>query len=167
MHSPHHQSPPPLGDLRYLSYRQAYVGVPESVPLARGHFARVSKNSGLDPAIADMALLVLSEMVTNVVSHLGCRYLVSVSVVGMYQRRVRIEVYDPVSDRIPVMPPKGGIVDGDADGGRGLGIIVMLSAHCGVTPDANGKIVWAELDLTEADVSAAPAPCGGGAPVSR
>ncbi|MGW7208243.1 ATP-binding protein [Streptomyces sp. NPDC054837] len=57
---------------------------------------------------------------------------------------LRIEVSDPRSDR-----PLRYVTDPDAEGGRGLLLVTLLSRAWGVTERVVGKTVWAELALKE------------------
>ena len=82
----------------------------------------------------DDALLVVSELVTNVVIHTASNSVVTAS---FDDHRLRIEVHD-CDPRAPV----AGL--GSADSGTGLPI---LEAHCdlwGWEPTALGKRVWTE-----------------------
>ncbi|MCX5361645.1 ATP-binding protein [Streptomyces sp. NBC_00124] len=57
---------------------------------------------------------------------------------------LRIEVSDPRADR-----PLRYVTDPDAEGGRGLLLVTLLSRTWGVTERVVGKTVWAELPLKE------------------
>jgi anti-sigma regulatory factor (Ser/Thr protein kinase) len=86
----------------------------------------------------DDALLVVSEMVTNAVTHAAspCELRISVSPVA-----VRVEVVDRGTGTPDPMPPST-----TRTGGRGLHLVDALTAAWGVEPQAEGgKTVWAEL----------------------
>lgn len=152
MHSPFQQPPPPLGALRHLSYRQPYPGVADSVPAAREHFAKAAVRSGLDSAITETALLCLSELTTNAVTHAMRRFMVVASVRGMRQRSVRLEVHD-THDARPVIPDKDNALDvlaglgPEETGGRGLAMVAAMADRTGVELGPNGKSIWFELRL--------------------
>jgi DNA-binding NarL/FixJ family response regulator len=89
--------------------------------------------------VLDDALLVVSEMVTNAVTHAGsaCDLRISLSPVV-----VRVEVVDQGGGTPDPMPPSE-----TRNGGRGLHLIGALTAAWGVEPETGGvgKTVWAEL----------------------
>ena len=87
--------------------------------------------------LAADAELVVSELVTNAVLHVGPPVLVSVAV---HPDGVRLEVADR-SSRMPI-PVRAGE---DAMTGRGLSVVAALSRDWGVTPSGDGKVAWAEL----------------------
>jgi anti-sigma regulatory factor (Ser/Thr protein kinase) len=90
------------------------------------------------PELMDTALLVVSELVTNALTH--ARPPVSVQVLTCGQR-LRVEV----NDHLP-SPPTPRQPKLTAPGGRGLPLVAALTAQWGVTPTATGKTVWAEID---------------------
>lgn len=162
MHSPHHLPPSPLGALRNLSYRRPYPGATDSIPAAREHFAKAAISSELDPDVTETALLCLSELATNAVVHAIRRFVVTVSVRGMRQRYLRLEIHDTDSDCLPVFPAKDaallvlGGMDPETMSGRGLAIVAMMADRTGVEPDPNGKTVWLELRLNRTDADNGP-----------
>jgi anti-sigma regulatory factor (Ser/Thr protein kinase) len=85
---------------------------------------------------AEVTLLV-SELASNAVRHAVTPFTVSLQCDGS---TVRVEVRDD-DPALPVMqePPV------DAITGRGLVIVDALATRWGVTPEADGKIVWFEL----------------------
>ncbi|QQC92025.1 ATP-binding protein [Streptomyces alfalfae] len=60
---------------------------------------------------------------------------------------VRVEVTDTRAERLPVV---AGVVDPEAERGRGLLLVEALACRWGVMPrpDGPGKTVWAELRVT-------------------
>jgi anti-sigma regulatory factor (Ser/Thr protein kinase) len=87
--------------------------------------------------LVDVAQLLVSELVTNVVLHAGGEAEVSIA---LHDRCLRIEV----ADSSPVMPTQRERDDGRV-GGRGLPIIEVVGDRWGVEPRDGGKVVWAEL----------------------
>jgi DNA-binding NarL/FixJ family response regulator len=88
--------------------------------------------------VLDDALLVVSEMVTNAVTHANsdCELRLALSPVV-----VRVEVIDRGGGTPDPMPPSS-----TRNSGRGLHLIAALTAAWGVEPEAEGgKTVWAEL----------------------
>ena len=88
--------------------------------------------------MADDACLVVSELVTNSLTHGGGAPTVRATVA---RTGLRLEV----SDLAPGLPEVRGIGVPDASGGLGLRIVEQLSSSWGVTPFGQGKMVWASL----------------------
>ncbi|WP_418958139.1 ATP-binding SpoIIE family protein phosphatase [Streptomyces tritici] len=89
----------------------------------------------------DSAVLMVSEMVTNVLIHTdGDALLVAEVVCGDRTRRVRVEVSD-ASDDLPHKRHPGEL----ASSGRGLLLMEMLADAWGVDPRGEGKCIWFEL----------------------
>jgi hypothetical protein len=83
------------------------------------------------------ARLLLSELVTNAVTHAHSPFSVSI-------RRQRSGVRLAVHDRSPAEPTLRPLAP-DADSGRGLQIVAALAKDWGVLATPVGKTVWAEL----------------------
>lgn len=126
-----------------------------SVPEARRQVRKALAGFGLDAAssadasVADTALLILSELVTNSVTHAAeCCSRVSVSIAVVAGHLVLA-----VHDRHPHIPePREE--PGDEDG-RGLKLISDLTMEAGgstemtADPDRGGKTICIRLPLTE------------------
>ncbi|WP_233228533.1 ATP-binding protein [Streptomyces sp. BSE7-9] len=98
--------------------------------------------------------LCASELVTNVVQHLGEGVPVTVRVWCDDGGRTRLEVTDPDPRALPVLRASVGA---DEESGRGLALLDALAARWGVAHGpGRGKTVWCELT---------PAPAEGGAAV--
>ena len=91
------------------------------------------------PALVDDACLVASELATNAVLHARTPLQVAVEQRG---GTVRLAVRDG-SPRRPIAADAAPAVTS----GRGLQIVDALSQSWGVEPAAEGKVVWAELDV--------------------
>ena len=94
-------------------------------------------------AIADVAELLSSELVTNAVVHART----SVQLEAAYDdasvpSQLRIDVYDRSPDEVDRFPrpPEDG-----AEGGRGLAIVARLASRWGVDSCTPGKRVWFTL----------------------
>ena len=112
-----------------------------SVATARNFVARILESHGFS-AIVDDALIVVSELVTNAVTHADSGCVVRV---GLSGSAVRISVVD---SGLGTPDPKP--FSGDQPHGRGLHIVGALTRAWGVTDVPDGKMVWAEMSLTPA-----------------
>ena len=91
---------------------------------------------------AGVALLVLSELVTNAVLHGAEPIQVCVTSDGT-SLRIEVSDGDTHTGRIAPQPHRPS----DQAGGRGLHIVNSLAREWGVTNDGTGKTVWAEVGL--------------------
>jgi anti-sigma regulatory factor (Ser/Thr protein kinase) len=124
---------PPLLDLRLLA-------VPEAVPELRRTVRRC-----LGAACADVQLCV-TELVANVIRHVGEGTPVRVRMVRVDGDRIRVEVSDPAACALPVLL---GASDDD-ESGRGLALLEAVVLRWGVEQQgAVGKTVWCEVGGTE------------------
>lgn len=124
---------------------------PESTSAGRARrlVADVLAEAGL-AELADVALLLVSETVTNAVLHAATE--VELTVVAE-DGRLRVEVRDGSS----VLP---GIrhYDDVATTGRGVGLVEVLAASWGVEPRVDGKTVWFTLGREDESPSDGPGP---------
>ncbi|MEU6403482.1 ATP-binding protein [Streptomyces sp. NPDC046985] len=88
--------------------------------------------------------LCVSELLANVIRHVGEGTPVSVRVDGTGDDRVRVAV----SDREPDSRLAARRADAEEESGRGLLLIGSVALRWGVTRDARGKTVWCEVPLT-------------------
>lgn len=84
------------------------------------------------------ALLIASELVSNVVRHTRSG---GVMRVWLGDRVQRLEVEDYAGGSVATSAPS-------ERGGRGIPIVAELSTRWGVELTAGGKIVWAEIPVT-------------------
>lgn len=113
----------------------------EGPGLARVAVTSALSTLGLGEFVDDVALVV-SEMVTNAVRH------------GRAPVVLELETADDavviaVDDASPLAPRRRE-ADEQAEGGRGLLLVDLLSSEHGVRPQPPGKTVWARLPLPEA-----------------
>ena len=104
---------------------------------------------GLADAVADGAVLCVSELVTNAVLHAGTEVVVSVSRLG---DGARIEVGDG-RRRLPTLDPEppADLVATHSMTGRGLAVVAALADRWGVDEAGPaGKIAWAEIGVGRA-----------------
>jgi anti-sigma regulatory factor (Ser/Thr protein kinase) len=86
--------------------------------------------------------LCVSELVTNVIDHLGPGTPVTVRVTGTTRGHTRIEVTDPDPRALPVLL-RAAPTD---ESGRGLALLDALTLRWGVRQGAESKTVWCELE---------------------
>lgn len=120
---------------------------PTSASAARRFVHEVLAAWSWDRAEAEVALLCTDELVTNAILHVSSDIEV---VVRRFELALRVEVHD----RSP-RPPLRRVHAVDADSGRGLDLVEMLSSRWGVAPVPGGKAVWFEVPVPP---GAAPAP---------
>ncbi|MET9319861.1 SpoIIE family protein phosphatase [Streptomyces sp. NPDC003038] len=95
-----------------------------------------------DAEQVDSAVLMVSEMVTNVLTHTDGDALLMAEASGeLGERRLRVEVADS-SDEPPHKRHPGEM----ASSGRGVLLMEMLADAWGVDPRGEGKSIWFELN---------------------
>ena len=129
--------------------------VPHAAPSAsvvRHRFVDELRARGLPGMVVDDAALVLSELVGNAVRHgaplpgggIKVSWLVTADA-------VRIEVHDggrgPLRHEAAAPLASGG--SADAERGRGLGIVALLTASWGSAFDASSAVVWADVAIAQ------------------
>ncbi|WP_069743644.1 SpoIIE family protein phosphatase [Streptomyces sp. EN23] len=143
-------------DIAVLVLRRESARAPETPPrrsvltIAQAEPERISVGRQLvrellhdwsDPEQVDSAVLMVSEMATNVLVHTDGDALMVAEVSGEQgERRLRVEVAD-ASDELPHKRRPGEM----ASSGRGLVLMEMLADAWGVDPRGEGKSIWFEL----------------------
>ncbi|MEU6088985.1 ATP-binding protein [Streptomyces sp. NPDC047085] len=94
----------------------------------------------LDEPCADVQLCV-TELVTNVIRHVGEGAPIRVRVARPGGNSIRVEVTDPAEHALPVAPPAAP----DDETGRGLALLDAVAVRWGVE-QAAGKTVRCELE---------------------
>ncbi len=114
---------------------------PGAVRAARAAVRERLRHWGLD-VLADVAALLVSELVTNSLRHatgpIGVRLVRPDAVDGV----LLVEVSDPLPD-----PPRARVAELDDESGRGLQLVAHAAHRWGTRPGASGKTVWFELSL--------------------
>ncbi|MFD4315785.1 SpoIIE family protein phosphatase [Streptomyces sp. NPDC058548] len=119
---------------------------PERIAAAREQ-VRQLLHDWRDEEQLDSAVLMVSEMVTNVLVHTdGDALLVAEVACGEKARRLRVEVSDG-SDELPHKRHPGEM----ASSGRGLVLMEMLADAWGVDPRGEGKAIWFELNEPDSE----------------
>ncbi|MET7690683.1 ATP-binding protein [Streptomyces sp. NPDC005483] len=92
--------------------------------------------------LADIAALLVSELVTNSLRHatgpIGVRLVRPEGIGGV----LLVEVSDPLPD-----PPRERVADLDDESGRGLQLVAHAAHRWGTRPGTTGKTVWFELSM--------------------
>ncbi|MEU8835496.1 ATP-binding protein [Streptomyces sp900116325] len=99
---------------------------------------------GLDELI-DAAQLCVSELVSNVIIHVG-RGTPTTLAVSMKGSDLRIEVHDPDTRTLPTLLHEGV----DCETGRGMGLITGVADRWGVQLLVDRKVTWCELTTAPA-----------------
>ncbi len=86
--------------------------------------------------VVDIAVLLVSELVSNAVRHGTPPVTLETECDSTHALAVR------VSDASPRLPQSGDTAADDAETGRGLAILQILSDAWGVDPHRDGKTVW-------------------------
>ncbi|MEU6113971.1 SpoIIE family protein phosphatase [Streptomyces sp. NPDC047117] len=146
---------------------------PERIAEARGQIRDVL-HDWTDEDQVDSAVLMVSEMVTNVLLHTDGDALLVAEISGTRgARRIRVDVADS-SDELPHRRRPGEL----ASSGRGLVLMELLAGAWGVDPRGDGKSIWFELyedagdagglvaDAAQGGVSAEEEPPDGGPSLS-
>lgn len=132
---------------RAISQQQVRLAaVPSAVPWARRVVHRVLGEWALEE-IADPALLLVSELVTNAVQASGgcsCedgrRHEIIVLLVALTESGLLLQVWD--SSPVPPVLQEPDIT---SDRGRGLVLVDVLAQAWGHNLAGGGKVVWCEL----------------------
>lgn len=90
--------------------------------------------------LVDTAQLCVSELVSNVVTHVGIGTPGSLAV-SMNGTHLRIEVRDPDTRALPTLVA----AEVDAEGGRGMALVDALTDRWGVQLREDRKVTWCEL----------------------
>ncbi|MFH9013803.1 ATP-binding protein [Streptomyces sp. NPDC017943] len=94
---------------------------------------------GLD-GLVDEAQLCLSELVTNVITHVGPGTPATLAV-SLNGTHLRIEVHDPDTRVLPVLSEAGL----DSESGRGMTLVDAIAVRWGVLLHPDRKVTWCEL----------------------
>ncbi|MEU6243371.1 SpoIIE family protein phosphatase [Streptomyces sp. NPDC047024] len=113
---------------------------PERIAEAR-QYLRELLHDWVSPDQVDSAVLLVSELITNVLVHTDADALLLAEIFGQSgARRLRVQVTDTGAD-LPHKRRPGEL----ASSGRGLMLIELLADAWGVEPQGKGKSIWFEL----------------------
>lgn len=103
--------------------------------------------------LEDAAELCVSELVTNVIKHVGPK-APSALVVSTRGTHLRIEVHDPNTRALPTLSHVGE----EAEGGRGMLLVETVSDRWGVELTGDHKATWCELRISGAGTGSTRVP---------
>lgn len=135
---------------RTESWTEAFLAEPEEVASLR-RLVWVHLTAWGAHELIDSAQLCVSELVSNVITHVGRGTPTNLSV-ALSSTCLRIEVRDPDARALPTLLEASD----DAEGGRGMGLVQALAKCWGVVLHADCKVTWCEL-ATAPPVSGEPA----------
>ncbi|MFE5819290.1 ATP-binding protein [Streptomyces sp. NPDC056479] len=115
-----------------------FEAAPAEVRLLRRATAKQLSRWGL-PVVADEAELLVTELATNVVKHVG-EGASATLILEWRGERLRLEVHDK-SQAVPSLTAAGC----NEECGRGLHLLTALAADWGTVLTATGKAVWCEI----------------------
>ncbi|WP_338900443.1 ATP-binding protein [Streptomyces sp. TG1A-60] len=93
--------------------------------------------------VVDGAQLCVSELVSNVITHVGHGTPATLAV-SMSGTHLRIEVHDPDTRALPALMA----ADSDSESGRGMALVDAVAERWGVQLLADRKVTWCELPTT-------------------
>ncbi|MFJ9018404.1 ATP-binding protein [Streptomyces sp. NPDC102259] len=114
---------------------------PAEVRLLRRAAARQLSRWGA-PVAVDEAELLVTELATNVVKHVGEGSSATL-ILEWRGERLRLEVHDKSRTM-----PSPSMADCDAECGRGLHLLAALAVDWGTVLTAAGKAVWCEISVS-------------------
>ncbi|MFE9096362.1 ATP-binding protein [Streptomyces sp. NPDC007264] len=90
--------------------------------------------------LVDQAQLCVSELVSNVITHVGHGTPATLTV-SMNGTHLRIEIHDPETRALPALLDAGS----DAEAGRGMALVEAVADRWGVLLHPDRKVTWCEL----------------------
>lgn len=117
-----------------------FEAAPAEVPLLRRAVAAQLDQWGV-LALSAEAELVVTELATNVIKHVGEGTPATLAL-EWRRDRLRVEMYDKSS-----VQPVSRVADCDAECGRGLHLLAAMVMAWGTVATALGKAVWCEIKL--------------------
>jgi anti-sigma regulatory factor (Ser/Thr protein kinase) len=119
-----------------------FEAVPTEVRLLRRAAAKQLSRWGV-PAVTDEAELLVTELATNVVKHVG-EGASATLILERTGERLRLEVHDKSQ-----LAPSLKSAQCDEECGRGLHLLAALAVDWGTVLTAVGKAVWCEIPIGE------------------
>ncbi|MHA7962000.1 ATP-binding protein [Streptomyces sp. L500] len=116
-----------------------FVAVPERVAYLRRTVSAPLRLWGLRH-LTDPVQLCVTELITNVIAHVGPRTPTWISIT-LDGPRLRLAIRDPDPRRFPALRT----ATPEHEAGRGLRLIAATADRWGVIPSEHGKTTWCEL----------------------
>ncbi|MFI6626173.1 ATP-binding protein [Streptomyces sp. NPDC050528] len=117
----------------------AFTADPEEVAALRRVMRLQLGGWGLHD-VTEGALLCVSELVSNVITHVGPGTPATLAV-SMNGTHLRIEVHDPDTRALPTLVD----ATSDSEGGRGVALVDAVADRWGVLLQPDRKVTWCEL----------------------
>jgi hypothetical protein len=127
-----------------MTYELSLLATPKAVPELRHHLR----------ALDFEVRLCATELLTNVIDHLGEGTPVTIRVTSTQYGHTRIEVTDPDPRALPTLLS----ATETAESGRGLALVDAFAQRWGVDQAPDRKTVWCELQPITDDDLPAPVP---------
>ncbi len=124
-----------------MSPRQVVLPADNTAPRVAREFLAESCCGSHQAAVVEEAQLLVSELVTNAIRYGAPPIELQVRCAGDDSLQVRVRDSDPGS---PLQPRDA---DADAEGGRGLMLVDVISDAWGHEEDLDGKAVWFTLKV--------------------
>lgn len=121
------------------SWELPFLAEPEEVAALRRIVRFHLTQWGL-PHVVEAAQLCVSELVANVISHVGPQTPTTCGLT-MKDTYVRIEVSDPDTRALPTLVA----AEADAESGRGMALLDAVADRWGVILRSDSKVAWCEL----------------------
>ncbi|MDN0197074.1 ATP-binding protein [Streptomyces sp. S.PNR 29] len=128
-----------IAGLMRKPWELSFVAQPEEVAALRRAMRVHMGLWGLHDVVDD-AQLCVSELVANVITHVGAGTPAKLAV-SMSGTRLRIEVHDPDTRALPTLVA----ADAGSEAGRGMALIDAIAIQWGVQLTPGMKVTWCEL----------------------
>ncbi|MFI0501380.1 ATP-binding protein [Streptomyces albogriseolus] len=128
----------------------AFTAHPEEVARLRRAVRLHMTAWGFDDQV-DTAQLCVSELVSNIVTHVGTGTPGSLAL-SAREGRLRVEVHDPDTRALPTLVD----AEVDAEGGRGMALVAALADRWGVQLYEDHKVTWCEFTVGGSSEPTAP-----------
>ncbi|WP_190218952.1 ATP-binding protein [Streptomyces griseosporeus] len=133
--------------LRRKPWKLPFLAEPQEVNALR-RLVRLHLELWELPDVIETAQLCVSELVSNVIVHVGPGTPTTLAV-SMSEERLRIEVHDPDARALPTVMEAGL----DCEGGRGMALVAASADRWGVELLPDRKVTWVELATEHGSVS--------------
>ncbi len=129
----------PTACMKQPSWAVEFAALKEEVAVLRRDVRAYLGAWGLQDLV-DEAQLCVSELVANVITHVGAGTPTTLSV-QLNGPSLRIEVHDPDTRALPTLVA----ADFESEGGRGMALVGAVTDRWGVQLGTDRKVTWCEL----------------------